>query len=341
MKFLTLQISRQLVNTFCSSKNCLLVLIFFLVVQPVYGVKVIECPDDDTYIYEDTVLTGGFCNVEDSLDSDYGVIIIKADNIVLDCNGTVLNGSGYDFKEYPRYRFGIVNIKHRNVEIKNCVVQNFFDGILLIKTKHCKIHNNTLRDNNNGIVIDNTYPYYEEKIEKRNFTQIPSPGYNHVYDNLLVSNSQGINLIFTMNNLVFGNEIHNSVHGILVQGSHKNTITANKIYNSFLVDVSFTENSTNNTVIGNVLLSEKAVSTKEGSYNLIIGNIIKKPVSLVLDWTDSKFMNTYLGEESGGIESRREIKIIKTGFKNFLIENVNLVLGLIVCIAGFFITKFL
>jgi hypothetical protein len=44
------------------------------------------------YINEDTVLCPGFYDIPDA--GATGVIIINADDVVLDCNGATINGTG-------------------------------------------------------------------------------------------------------------------------------------------------------------------------------------------------------------------------------------------------------
>ncbi|MFH8119867.1 MAG: NosD domain-containing protein [Candidatus Aenigmatarchaeota archaeon] len=244
-----------------------------------------------------------------------GVLVIMAHNITLDCKNSVINGTGFDFKEYPRYRFGIYNGGYSNVEIKNCIVMNFMDGILFINSKGSKIHNNTLINNNNGIVIDNTYPYYEEKIEYRNFEHVPTSGKNLVFENKLMENGNGINLLGSKENLIFGNELEKNNIGIILQISLDNKIVGNVIKNSKSEDILLIEKSYNNSIIGNVLLSSKSIIMKDGSA-VIIGNVLKDFDTIV---PRIPYGNFYL--ESGEfnfMKSPQEFNLIQVLREEFL-----------------------
>jgi parallel beta-helix repeat protein len=282
-------------------KNIFIFIIFSFLIEILFfstiasAEKIIRgCPSDDTFIYEDTTFIHdkNVCNVEDVRSSEAGVLIIRAHNIVLDCGGMVLNGTGINVSEYPRYRFGILNRGYHNVEVKNCVVQNYFDGILFINTLGSKIHDNTLNSNNNGIVIDNTLPYYEEKIEYRNFTQTPNKGASKVFDNKLNSNGQGINLLYSDENVVFYNYINNSMHGIIADCSSNNMIVGNKI-TSLWLGIKLFGNSSNNTITGNVILIPNAIALSSSYDNTIFGNIFEESNTTISNSTNSVVLGNY------------------------------------------------
>jgi parallel beta-helix repeat protein len=256
-----------------------------------------ECPTDDFYIYENITFQPLICNVEDKRESEPGVLIIRANNVVVDCNGMVLNGTGINVSEYPRYRFGILSRNYRNVEIKNCVVMNYFDGILMINMMNVEIHNNTLIGNNNGIVLDNTLPYYEEKIEKRNFTHISSSGKNKVYNNRIYKNGQGINLLCSNDNIIFGNEIIDSIQGILGDCSSGNRIIGNKILDA-LKGIRLTGNSTRNIIAGNVILTDTGLFFEHSKNNIVANNIFKKTSTAIGNSQGNiLFNNYYVGKD--------------------------------------------
>lgn len=169
-----------------------------------------NCPDDDLQIKEDTVLPGNlFCNIKD--EGVVGVLSIGSSDITLDCNGTVLNGTGI---ERPNvFKFGVFNPGHNNVTVKNCIIQNYGDGILFINSSYGKLVNNTLISNDNGIVIDRS-------------------AYTEVFNNTVVSNTRGILLLpSSYQNIIFNNNIASNKDGIQIEGSYNNTIFYN-IFNS-------------------------------------------------------------------------------------------------------------
>ncbi len=99
------------------------------------GDEVIKCPSDDTYINQNTEFLYNFCNVSDS--GSMGILIINASNIVLDCNGMTLNGTGSGT--------GIYNKGFHNFTIKECIVQNYesdikFDNDLIAEVKESVSH---------------------------------------------------------------------------------------------------------------------------------------------------------------------------------------------------------
>ncbi|MEW6664123.1 MAG: DUF2341 domain-containing protein [Thermodesulfobacteriota bacterium] len=74
------------------------------------------CPDDDTYIDSDTQFSADLeCNVSDQ--NSNGVLIINASNIVVDCNGMVLSGTGSGI--------GIYNSGYHNVSLNKCTVKDY------------------------------------------------------------------------------------------------------------------------------------------------------------------------------------------------------------------------
>ncbi|MBN2042339.1 MAG: hypothetical protein JW754_00870 [Candidatus Aenigmarchaeota archaeon] len=97
-----------------------------------------SCPSDDTLINETTKFEAAnlFCNLNDGGSS--GVLIINASDIILDCNGMNLNGTGSGA--------GIFNDGFDNVTIKNCKISNYFIGISL-NNIDSNVENNSLIDN--------------------------------------------------------------------------------------------------------------------------------------------------------------------------------------------------
>ncbi|MBA4320056.1 MAG: hypothetical protein C0412_16775, partial [Flavobacterium sp.] len=80
------------------------------------------------------------------LDNDLnGSVKIIADNITLDCNGYKISGVVSPCGVDVRNRKGVV--------IKNCLINNHFDGIFLDSSQDIKIFNNKIFDNRTGISI--------------------------------------------------------------------------------------------------------------------------------------------------------------------------------------------
>ncbi len=260
-----------------------IILIFFIFLFTIFfQIKVqakiwSECPTDNTYITENTVFSGDFCNIEDSTKrkpGEEGAIIIKASNIILDCNGTTLNGTGFnETLDRPNFRFGIFNMGYENVTIKNCIVQNFFDGILSVKANNSKVFNNVVKGCQNGIVLDGVL-HYQEKWE-RTEEHIPTPTNMKIFNNTLISNSQNINLLYADNNEIFNNNASLGVHGIQTENSSNNKIF-NNIFMANDGGIYLWDNSDDNGVFDNKIISNKVGILSENSRNNIFNNIFLK-----------------------------------------------------------------
>jgi len=94
-------------------------------------------PTDNLYINSDTTLCLGFYDIPDA--DATGVIIINASNVVLDCNGSTINGTGSGY--------GIYNPGFDNVTIKNCTVMNYGYGIYLNSSDNNTINTNIVCQN--------------------------------------------------------------------------------------------------------------------------------------------------------------------------------------------------
>jgi parallel beta-helix repeat protein len=260
----------------------LLVLIIFFP-QISIGVKYIDhCPTDNTYIYEDTIFAPNlFCNVEDSLDrppykgKQTGVLIIMNNDVTLDCNFMTLNGTGTNGTFEDKFRFGIFADGFSNITIKNCIVQNYGDGILLIHVTNSKVFNNVVRFNENGIVIDNTIPSYYEK-HQRSFPLKPSYGGNIINNNTAISNGHSYLLLFSNGNQVFNNYAFNNSFGLELEHS-----SYNKIYNNLIENdrgIFIQDESNENFIFNNSLLSiptvDGAIKITNSSKNYIYNNFI-------------------------------------------------------------------
>jgi parallel beta-helix repeat protein len=153
---------------------------------------VIPCvtPKDDLYINLDTTLCPGVYNIPDS--GAEGVIIINASNVVLDCNGAIINGTmtGSDYGIYSR--------DYDNVTIKNCNMMNYQHGIELEMSSNSTITHNDLSLNRYGIYLF----YSDDSIVTNN--------------NANSNNYKGIGLASSSNNLVTNNNANKNEDGIFL-----------------------------------------------------------------------------------------------------------------------------
>lgn len=189
--------------------------VFLLIQNFALGYNVIsECPESDIAIEEDTLLDFDEpCEISEHEhpDVDPGAISIERDNIELNCNGSKIIGD-FDTQPDDVFRLGIHSNERENIKIKNCVIENYGDGILILDSKNFTLVNNTLINNFNGVVIDNSMDSIIENNEFR-------------------SDGRGILFLpFSQNNTIRNNIVNSpQSSGFEVEGSYNNTIYNNTI----------------------------------------------------------------------------------------------------------------
>jgi hypothetical protein len=180
------------------------------------------CPSDNYYINQSMVLDGSFCNINDS-DND-GVIIINSDDILLDCNGSVFNNSGY-----YAYTIGLAANGFQNLTIKNCTFQNYYNGISFVSMQDSYVnYSNSINNVYAGIVIGNSTNIVLEGdyFENNGFGVV---SYMNIGD-------------FTFNNNMINN---NNTFGMMFYGNKVSNVylSGNTITNSYEFDI-YNVNST-------------------------------------------------------------------------------------------------
>ena len=106
-------------------------------------------PTDDLYINESSTLCYGTYYLNDT--NNDGTIIINADNVALDCNGTSIVGNFL----FPTFTGrGIYAREKINISISNCNIYNYTSGIRVEDSNNVSITNNTLNSNFLGILLD-------------------------------------------------------------------------------------------------------------------------------------------------------------------------------------------
>jgi len=240
--------------------------------------------DNVTYTF-----TGGIC-----ADS----IVIEKDDIVIDGNGHVLNGSVSGF-----YGF---DISYRNnVTIKNTEITKFGDGIYVYHSNSCRILSNIVADcwyaidvmhfsNNNtvsGNFVDNCYggisiDYSSNDNTVTNNTVTNSRDYgwglylwsssgNVFSDNIAINNSKGMDIRNAVNNTIHYNNISGNQRGIYLSSSSNNIISQNNITANMEVGVFVLTHSSDNIISGNTITNNtfQGIELYEDSLNnSIVGN---------------------------------------------------------------------
>jgi len=198
----------------------------------VYGV----CPEDDTYINSNTVLSGEFCSAIDK--NGNGVLILNSSNIILDCNGTTLKGDGSGWGIHIP-----CNIDLKNITIKNCKIKDYIYGIEVCETTKTKIFDNhvsgtsvagiALCHNASGNEIHGNVLEYNDDTGIR----VLDGGYNKIYKNEIRFNINGIVVLtevesFCEGNTITENFISNCETGVFYQSCKNGVISGNMITNS-------------------------------------------------------------------------------------------------------------
>ena len=117
---------------------------------PEWGVPpAVACtvPVDDLRITTDTLLCPGNYDLED--DDSAGVVIIDADNITLECGGTVLIGRG-------GYGTGFLVEGRVGVDIRGCTAKLYNFGIWVKQAEDTVLLGNEMTDNTVGILLEDS-----------------------------------------------------------------------------------------------------------------------------------------------------------------------------------------
>ena len=119
----------------------LIVFCFIFIFLPLVN-AVCLIPGENKEIKENTIICSGAYNIESG-------IKVVSDDIAVDCNNSVLIGSGVNY--------GILLKNINNAVIKNCNISNYEVGIYLDNTNNSKINNNHLSKNKFGIALFNSF----------------------------------------------------------------------------------------------------------------------------------------------------------------------------------------
>jgi parallel beta-helix repeat protein len=183
-----------------------------------------------------------------------GDVEIAASNITLDCNGHIITGMGSGT--------GILSNSKIGIAIKNCVVQDFYSGIVFSSTDQSLLFNNTAQFNSmHGF---NIYHSSYNNLTLNIAQQDSEPGFVgfSIYDN---SN---------YNTLVSNTARNNNMHGFVLSNSHHNNLISNTANDNgqfgFVIATSSSYNNlTSNTAQGN---EDSGFKLQDASYNNLTSN---------------------------------------------------------------------
>jgi len=159
-----------------------------------------------------------------------GNITVNSDDITLDCNNSLLNGTSLN---YTPGNVGIKIVGRNNVTIKNCKFTEYYQALFIEHSKEINVINNNIshtaqgmwiRYTNDSLISNNTISHsYESGIDLMELS----------YNNLITSNSisstaQAIHVDTMLNSITYNNLINNSA-GVFLFFAWNTTVAHNNI----------------------------------------------------------------------------------------------------------------
>jgi PGF-pre-PGF domain-containing protein len=249
-----------------SVKIVLMFFLFFLLLGVAYAACNIV---DNTYINIDTTLQPNEnpCYVNDSGAS--GILIINANNITLDCNGTHLMG---DDSGYAIYHDGF-----NNTTVKNCVIEDYETGIYHRKSNWTVFQNISINSSlTYGVYVLNSYnnTFKDLNLSNNGWEGLyVKQSYYNTFANSTSSNNNrdgGIYFYFADNNVLYNLTSLYDPYGIALVGSSNNNVTSCVVNNTanaglylqstYTIGNRLVNNSVSNANIG-IRIDEAATST--------------------------------------------------------------------------------
>ncbi len=203
-------------------------------------------------------LTNDLTGAPFSVDGGYSAcIIINASNVTLDCAGYNISNNG------TSNSIGIFSNVTDNLDVRNCHVQDYMNGMYLIAVSNSHFENNTAYNNSNigfymhsGVVDSEYNSFINNTAELNDIRGFLLSDSNHltVENNTISGSGSGMELSSTsycnvsgndisdivslglylhsssIGNTFTGNSFHASGTGVLVDSSTFNTFTADRIY---------------------------------------------------------------------------------------------------------------
>jgi parallel beta-helix repeat protein len=243
----------------------------------------------------DTISSSGEVVLENDLTGCTGHgIQINAYNVVFNCDGHTIAGDG-DTDNYAVY-----TSYENNVTIKNCLLRNFSNGILITDDDTTIINNTIMNIFDSGVyayagarmnITNNTFKDYQEGGSKRGVYRKyfeDSEISNNIFSNM--SAGGGLYLdrsgATCSNNRIFGNIITGNRWGIFISECTNTDIYNNTAYDNSEYGIYLYGNNTNHTVRDNIVyttdgsqnrgiyLANSTVSGDEPTNNTIKNNVI-------------------------------------------------------------------
>lgn len=190
-------------------------------------------PTEDYQVYGDTTLCTGTYNLKDA--NNNGVLNLSNDNIILDCNGSLLVGNYTNETDF--YTFAIENRRSNNI-VKNCNIRNYFTGIDTNGNTNTTYFNNIINNSRLGVALTNSNisnisgNYFVNDTVAGIYSEIYESNNVHIYNNYFsnIDNYQ-ISSSGYSNNWIIENNSHLSciMGGISLIGNNHAIVRNNLI----------------------------------------------------------------------------------------------------------------
>jgi hypothetical protein len=145
--------------------------------------------------------------------SEGDCFIVVDSNITINCNGHSLIGNGSGS--------GIFILSKDNIEIINCTIANFTEGVSAGESNNLLINTSIFYNNTNGITIDNgqfknvyNNTFYNNDIAISDYSYFIDPSDDYFYNNHIYNNDIGIKLENLLVTSLTNNSLHNNTIGI-------------------------------------------------------------------------------------------------------------------------------
>lgn len=92
------------------------------------------------------ISSGNYVLTQDLWDVSSTCINIQGNNVILDCEGHIIDGIGTT-------GYGVYLFKVTNVTIRNCTIQEFFNGVYIYYSNFSTINNSIIQNNSFGIQL--------------------------------------------------------------------------------------------------------------------------------------------------------------------------------------------
>lgn len=211
-----------------------------------------------------------------------GAIAINDHNIILDCNGSTLEGN----RSEGENSFVGIFTDYDNVTIKNCILLDYDRAIrTFTSAENDTIFNNTINNSNYGIMISYGYANvtsntiinstsFSVYLENSNYSIFDNnDGYGATYSYFYLTNSFYNN--FTNNNLSRFNDLifHEAID---LRSSDNNYFYNNTLSNTYFYGFRIEVDSEYNQFINNTVENvDRGFYFNSASYNNITGNLIQ------------------------------------------------------------------